>query len=123
MNTEKLFAICLIVKDFEKSFNFYTEILGFKINTNEKPFADFTLGETSLAIFEKSGATAMLPTKYMNEGGSIVIAFQVKNIGAEINNLNKKGIKIVEGPKKTEWGQKVAYFLDPDKNIIELSEI
>jgi len=122
MISNKLYALCLIVKDFDKSFNFYTNIMGFEVNTNGKPFADFKMGESSLAIFERRGATAMLPDKFMNKGGGVIIAFQVDNIETEVRNIKSKGIDIVEGPKETEWGQKVAYFLDPDENIIELSQ-
>lgn len=119
---KKIFAVCLIVKDFKKSMDFYTNIMGFEVNSKDGVFADFKLGETSLAIFEKSGATSMLSEKYMNVGGGAVIAFQTKNLNMYVDDVKKKGGNIVEGPKTTEWGQKVVYFLDPDGNIIEVSE-
>ena len=36
--------------------------------------------------------------------------------------LKLKKVEIFEGPKSTPWGQKVAYFRDPDGNIWEISE-
>ena len=42
--------------------------------------------------------------------------------GMEFQKLKSKGVKILEGPKKTAWGQTVAYFNDPDNNIWEISE-
>ncbi|KKQ11837.1 MAG: hypothetical protein US24_C0013G0009 [candidate division WS6 bacterium GW2011_GWC2_36_7] len=53
MKIEKLFAICLLVDSYEKSLNFYTNVLGFKVNSKDGVFTDFKLGETSLAIFQK----------------------------------------------------------------------
>ena len=118
----KLFAICLLVDDFKKSFSFYKDKLGLKINSQEGKFANFKLGETSFAIFEKNEATAMFDQKYMKPGGGAVIGFQVKDVDKACNKLKKKGVEIFEGPKTTEWGQKVAYFLDPDGNIWEVSK-
>ena len=39
-----------------------------------------------------------------------------------VGQLKMKGVEIFEGPKTTPWGQKVAYFKDPDGNIWEISE-
>ena len=119
---KKLFAVCLLVDDFYKSFDFYKNTLELKVNSNEGKFANLKLGETELAIFQKSEATAMFQKKYMKSGGGAVIGFQVKNVEKVCKILEDKGIKVFEGPKKTAWGQTVAYFNDPDNNIWEVSE-
>lgn len=117
----KLFAICLLVDDFEESFDFYKNTLGLTVNTHEGKFANFKLGETELAIFEKSEATSMFPTKFIGNGGGCVIGFQVDKVKKTCDKLKIKGVEIFEGPKKTAWGQTVAYFKDPDGNIWEVS--
>jgi len=119
---KKLFAICLLVDDFEKSLNFYRDVLGLKVKSQEEKFANFQLGETELAIFQKDGAVAMFPEQHMGKGGGSVIGFQVENLEEAIGQLKMKGVEIFEGPKTTPWGQKVAYFKDPDGNIWEISE-
>jgi len=118
----KLFAVCLLVNDFKKSFSFYKEILRLKVNSQEGKFADFKLGETSLAVFDKDEAISMFPTQHMKPGGSCVIGFQVDDVKKTCKALSVKGVKIFEGPKTTEWGQTVAYFKDPDENIWEISQ-
>lgn len=118
----KLFAVCLLVNDFEKSFSFYKKSLGLKVNSQEGKFADFRLGETSLAIFGKDEAVSMFPAEYMKSGGGCVIGFQVDDVNKTCENLKAKGVEIFEGPKTTEWGQTVAYFKDPDGNIWEVSQ-
>ena len=92
-----------------------------KKNPNENRL-NLKLGETELAIFQKSEATAMFQKKYMKSGCGAVIGFQVKNVEKVCKILEDKGIKVFEGPKKTAWGQTVAYFNDPDNNIWEVSE-
>lgn len=119
----KLYAACLLVDDFAKSLNFYKNTLGLKVKSQEDDnFANFELGETELAIFQKDGATAMFPKRYMGKGGGVSIGFQVPNVAKATEELKSKGVTIIEGPKKTLWGQIVAYFLDPDNNIWEVSE-
>jgi len=120
---KKLFAICLFVNDFDKSFSFYKKTLGLKVNSQEGKFADFKLEGAGLAIFQKNEATAMFPKKHMAKGGGCVLGFQVKDVKKACNQLKSKGAKIFEGPKTTEWGQTVAYFKDPDNNIWEISNL
>ncbi len=119
----KLFAVCLLIEDFEKSLKFYRDTLGLKVKSQEgNQFAGFDLEGTEMAIFQKDGATAMFPKKFMGTGGGVNIGFQVKDINQACEELKAKGIEIFEGPKTTPWGQKVAYFKDPDGNIWEVSE-
>lgn len=117
----KLFANCLLVNNFDKSLSFYKDVLGLEVNSMDGKFADFKLGETSLAIFEKESATVMFPKENMKQGGGIILAFQVENVQKTCDELKLKGVQIFEGPKTTSWGQTVAYFKDPDENIWEVS--
>ncbi|HAZ29444.1 TPA: hypothetical protein DCY43_01660 [candidate division WWE3 bacterium] len=118
----KLFAVCLLVKDFDTSFVFYKNKLGLELKSKDKGFANFKLEGPELAIFQKDAATAMFPKKYMGNGGGVSLAFQTANLESTCKKLNEAGVDIFEGPKQTPWGQKVAYFKDPDDNIWEVSE-
>jgi len=118
----KLFAVCLLVDNFEKSFQFYKDVLGLEFNSREGKFAGFKLGETSLAIFQKDEAVAMFPKEHMRTGGGAVLGFQVEDVQKTCEELKTKGVDIFEGPKTTPWGQTVAYFKDPDGNIWEISK-
>lgn len=120
---KKLYAVCFLVEDFEKSLRFYNDVLGLKVKSQEgNQFAAFDLEGAELAIFQKDGATAMFPKRFMGTGGGVSIGFQVNDIKKACDELKSRGVRIFEGPKTTPWGQKVAYFLDPDKNIWEVSE-
>lgn len=118
----KLFAICLLVEDFDKSFSFYKSVLGLEVNSQEGKFANFKLEGTELAIFQKDEAVSMFPKEHMGKGGGAVIGFQVEDVDKVCKKLKQKGVEIFEGPKTTDWGQTVAYFKDPDGNIWEISK-
>ncbi|KKU83818.1 MAG: Lactoylglutathione lyase [Microgenomates group bacterium GW2011_GWA2_47_8] len=117
----KLFAICLLVNDFEKSLSFYRDVLELKIKDKEEGFANFVLEGTELAIFQKDAATAMFPREYMKPSGGFLIAYKVGDVALACVDLKKKGVVIFEGQKITPWGQSVAYFHDPDGNIWEVT--
>jgi catechol 2,3-dioxygenase-like lactoylglutathione lyase family enzyme len=119
---KKLFAVCLLVNNLEESLSFYKDKLGLAVNSQEGKFANFKLEGTSLAIFEKSEASAMFPAEHMGTGGGAVLGFQVDDVKKACEELKAKGVEIFEGPKVTEWGQTVAYFKDPDGNIWEVSK-
>lgn len=119
---KNLFAVCLLVKDFQKSLEFYRDVIGLEINSTEEEFADFKLEGTSLAIFSRKTAVQMFPGKYMGKAGGAVYGFQVPDVAKACTELENKGVKIFEGPRTTPWGQTVAYFKDPDGNIWEVSK-
>lgn len=119
---KKIYAVCLLVEDYERSLEFYEKTLGFEINSKDTKYADFKLGETLLAIFQKDEASTMFAVHNMNTGGGAVIAFPVVNVEQACEELKQKGIVIFEGPKMMPWGQTVAYFKDPDNNILEITD-
>ena len=113
-----MFANCLLVNDFDKSFSFYKDTLGLEVNTHEGNFANFKVENIELAIMQKDQAIEMLPKKYMAAtGGSVLLCFQVADVNKNCEELKAKGVAFVSGPKVTSWGQTVAYFQDPDNNI------
>ena len=75
---KQLFAVCLLVKDFDKALAFYRDTLGLELNSQDGKYADFKLEGTSLAIFQKSDATSMFPAEHMKSGGGAVLAFQIQ---------------------------------------------
>lgn len=117
----KLYALCLLVDDYEKSLAFYRDTLGLEVHSQDTGYTDFKLGDSLFAIFQKDAATAMFPKTHMNSGGGAVIAFPVGDISKAIEELQSKDIEIFEGPKTMPWGQTVAYFKDPDNNILEIT--
>ncbi len=117
----KLYAVCLLVENFDESLAFYRDTLDLEVNNTDDGFADFKLGETSLAIFQKDAANSMFPKEFQGSTGGLVLAFQVNDVEETVEILKAKDVEVFEGPKKTDWGQIVAYFKDPDGNIWEVS--
>lgn len=122
MQMKKLYAVCLLVGNFNKSFAFYHNTLGLTVNSQDTGYADFKLGDMLLAIFQKDDATVMFAREHMNSGGGAVYAYEVEDVEAACAELRSKGVVLFEGPKNVPWGQTVAYFKDPDGHVWEITK-
>lgn len=118
-----MFANCLLVNDFKTSLAFYRDMLGLEINTQEGKFANFKVENIELAIMERSVSSELFPDTYIKGGGSILMCFQVDDVEKVYDELLKRGVNFITKPQTTSWGQTVAYFLDPDQNIWEISKL
>ena len=122
-----LHHIAIICSDYERSKKFYTEILGFTI-IREVYRADRQSYKLDLALngqyiielfsFPDSPARVSRP----EATGLRHIAFQVADIEAAKNELEKKGVT-VEPIRTDEFtGRKFTFFSDPDELPIEIYE-
>ena len=65
--------------------------------------------------------TSQRPTPMVDQIGYSMNAFEVTDVNAEKNRLEKLGIEII-GPAKTSRGWKILYARDPDGNIISIQQ-
>lgn len=116
---QHLHIVTLGVRDFKKSVEFYSKILGWKpsSNTNDD-IAFFQAGGVVLAVYprEKLAEDAMTSPEFSGFSG-ITLAYNARS-EAEVNeiigDLTSKGVKIVKEPQKVFWGGYSSYFADPD---------
>ncbi len=113
-----------MVDDVDKSIEFYTKHLGFKLGINSSPaFADVTKGNLRLLLSgKKSSAGRPMPDGTIpNPGGWNRIELVVDDLPSEVDKLKKQGLhfrnEIVTGP-----GGSQILLVDPSGNFIELFE-
>lgn len=53
---------------------------------------------------------------------SAVVCFQVEDLDQSCKELMSKGVEFAAGPRKQVWGGRTALLLDPDQNIVVLTE-
>lgn len=120
----------LLVEDFQKSFDFYTEILGFKVTwgTRMGPYASFsneTDGVPVFAIFLKKNMTEYThyePAIGSGHKDSVVLCIPCEDVDIEYNRLKELGIEFMGEPTTMEaWYMRCVYLRDPEGNLIELS--
>jgi len=107
------------VSDQERALRFYTEVLGFRLLTDQ-PFNDqqrwIELGiagaETRVVLFQFGDS--------LQPGGMLNIALWADDVEATAQELKRKGVEFVLEPNRQEWGT-TSIFKDLDGNRIVLS--
>ena len=119
-------AIGIKVFDFEESFKFYKNNLKLEVNTEdqENKFAEFKVGDLTLALLTENTLEEMCGNEYFNsdEKSNHLISVEVKDLNRAYQRLREKNVEFMQPPKTTSWGQNVAYFKDINGYIWELSE-
>ena len=119
-----LWGVRYQVKDVQRSIEFYTKILGFKLDHQNLPaFGQVSIGNLKLILSGPgaSGSRPMPDGRPQESGGSNRIVLQVEDLPTRIIELAKQGVhfrnEIEVGP-----GGKQVQVEDPDSNPIELFE-
>jgi predicted enzyme related to lactoylglutathione lyase len=119
----------LLVSDFKACFRFYRDVMGLQptFGTEDGTYADFKIGEGTLALFDKhemaeAVGTANQPAQ-SNSQDSVCLVFGVKNVDETCQQMVAKGANCVTKPTDhPDWGIRAAHFRDPDGNLIEINQ-
>ena len=117
--------VILITDKYEESVKFYKDILGFKVKKQiiEDEFCQFALKSCKLAIYGRSQMEKLVGKKYLAKPGGAVYAFpESDDVDKQYEELKAKGVKFIKDPETQPWGQRTAYFTDPDGHIWEIQQ-
>ena len=109
-------------KDSKRAREFYEDKLGFRFVSDDQFALVMQAGESMIRIVKGAKFT---PAQYT------VMGWEVKDVEAMVKWLNERGVTFekypfVEDQKLGIWttpnGDKVAWFKDPDGNVLSLSQ-
>jgi catechol 2,3-dioxygenase-like lactoylglutathione lyase family enzyme len=123
----KFSNVRLLVKDYRKCFEFYTEKLGletafdvgncyasFKVAEGIEGFAIFTSDFMAPAV---GNAEKTQPFGYREKS---MVSFQVENVDDTYQAFLAKGVEFINQPTDMpDWGMRVVHLRDPEENLIE----
>lgn len=122
---KRINATVLFVQNFDACVKFYRDILGMSVKETDEGFASFDLEGQELALMDLSTASQMISEEAVQptQAGvhrALLAAF-VENTDKVYESLKAKGVEFVKPPTTQPWGQRTAYFIDPDGNLWEIS--
>jgi lactoylglutathione lyase len=115
----------IICRDIERMKHFYGNVLGFPIYRDFGTWVEFRVGGTLLTlktrgtgydeIREHDGAGA-------ESGAALQLAFRVAppEVDTCCDELQQKGINILQAPITRDTGHRTLFFKDPENNILEI---
>jgi catechol 2,3-dioxygenase-like lactoylglutathione lyase family enzyme len=112
----RLWDVTLPVSDLKESARFYGEVLGRQKKYEFRDYAGFDCGGVEIGL--KTWGEREEPRQ-----GEPVVNFLVDDIDKTYQELRKHGVQFVGGPKDTQWGARIALFLDPDGHTLQLTQV
>ena len=116
--------LVLTTRDMEKCIDFYTRVLGMKLERFGQGRLALRFGEQKINLHDQSTVTdnyAAHPTP-----GSLDVCFLAdRPLDEVISHLRESGIQIELGPVKrtgARFALRSVYVRDPDQNLVEISE-
>lgn len=115
----KLKNILIVVKDIEKSKQFYHDLFGLNMVLDNDGNMILTEG---LVLQDEQIWKKFLGRDIVSESNSCELYFEEKDIEAFADKLERlyPSIRYVNRLMEHSWGQKVIRFYDPDGNLIEV---
>jgi catechol 2,3-dioxygenase-like lactoylglutathione lyase family enzyme len=123
LGTSKIIAFAPVT-DMEQAREFYEDLLGLHLVTDEAPFA---------LVFDANGTMLRVtPVAVHNPAPFTILGWQVDSITTTVEKLTAVGITFLRFPGLNEnsplgiWqapgGAKIAWFKDPDGNVLSVTE-
>ena len=122
----KLDMVGIITNKFDEMVKFYNEALEFGIAMKMDNYVEFKNQGIRFAISTNSVMSEVTDhSSYKDErkGQVLELAFKVdtrEEVDSEFIRLTSKGATEVKSPEDMPWGQRAAFFADPDGNIHEV---
>lgn len=115
----KLKNVLIVVKDIEKSRQFYNELFGLDLVLDNDGNTILTEG---LVLQDEKIWKELLGKEILPESNSCELYFEEQNIEAFAEKLERlyPSIRYVNKLVVHSWGQKVVRFYDLDGNLIEV---
>lgn len=117
--------IILITDNYTAMKGFYRDTLGFPIERDipTEEFTQFKTNNCFLAIYGKQFVEKVLNKPITGKPGSVIYSFKESiDIDSDYQQLKAKGVQFIKEPETQPWGQRTAYFVDPDGNIWEIQQ-
>jgi catechol 2,3-dioxygenase-like lactoylglutathione lyase family enzyme len=110
-------AIRIFVSDLDRARQFYSDILELDEHSVETTYVVYGLAGVDVVI---EAAPLGDPEAEGLVGRLLAVSFQVDDIVETHRRLLERGVSFLQPPEAQPWGGTLAFFYDPDGNILTL---
>jgi len=121
-------AYAIPVKDLEKCVSFYRDKVGLKLQHQEDDIAYFVFSKQErpgVALVTMNNAVNLISEAQVRPKEEAIhrtyFAVFLDDVDKEYEELRSRGVNFVKPPTTFPWGQRIAYFEDPEGNLWEIS--
>jgi catechol 2,3-dioxygenase-like lactoylglutathione lyase family enzyme len=117
-------AITLFVDDLVEAKRFYREVFDLPVAFEDDNSAVFTFGDTLVNLLKTSEAPGLVePATVAAQDAGVRFQFTlgVDDVDAMCEELEGRGVDLLNGPMDRPWGIRTASFRDPGGHIWEIA--
>ena len=117
-------AITLFVEDLAAAKRFYGDVFQLPVFFEDDNSAVFRFGDTLVNLLEASeAATLVAPATVAtpDAGARFQFTLGVDDVDATVEELQSRGVELLNGPMDRPWGIRTASFRDPGGHIWEVA--
>ncbi len=118
-------AITLFVEDVAASKEFYEEIFCLPVHFEDQNSAVFRFGGTLVNLLNVGAAHQLSEPATVADrsaGSRFQFTIGVGNVDAVCDELARRGVTLLSGPKDRPWGIRTASFVDPGGHVWEVAQ-
>lgn len=116
------------VRDLDKCVAFYRDKVGLKLELKQDDIAYFVFSKQErpgVALVTMENAVNLMSEAMVRPKEETIhrtyFAVFVDDVDKEYEELRSRGVNFVKPPTTFPWGQRIAYFEDPEGNLWEVS--
>jgi lactoylglutathione lyase len=118
--SSRLDLLTLLVDDLEAAKAFYRDVLRLPVIRDAAGFVELESGGGGrLALYSRSALAELLEVD-PDELAPIDLSFATSDVDGLFVELLARGADAVASPRTMPWGHRVAFFRDPDGNLVEI---
>lgn len=116
----------IVTDDVNRLKIFYRDVVGLPIQVDEGNYIQFGAGRSRLSIIARDVIGAIAGERGrlrpVDKGFRSELYFQVSDARTAAERLRESGAVQVSALAPRSWGDRVAYFLDPDENLVAVAD-
>ncbi|HTX54366.1 MAG TPA: VOC family protein [Candidatus Baltobacteraceae bacterium] len=114
----------LFVDNFEQMMEFYSKKVGLPVRLRADGYAEFAVEGSKFALLTRTRAAELVGQKHAGRPApgahDSAVTILVDDVDKVYRDLSGRGVQFVGGPADRLWGQRTAYFCDPEGHLIEI---
>jgi catechol 2,3-dioxygenase-like lactoylglutathione lyase family enzyme len=117
-------AITLFVEDLAAAKGFYREVFGLPVHYEDDDSAVFLFGATMVNLLKATEAPGLVePATVASADAGVRFQFTlgVDDVDSMCEELERRGVQLLNGPMDRPWGIRTASFRDPAGHIWEIA--
>lgn len=118
-------ALTLFVDDLAATKQFYLDVFELPVHYEDGESVVFRFGETLVNLLASSAAGELIDPAIvapMDQGSRLQLTIEVDDVDATCAELERKGVRLLNGPIDRPWGVRTASLVDPGGHIWEIAK-